>query len=242
VAVTDVNGEVRFAWSNPQALGTFEAGIAGSTVQPVALRLTGRPLTAANAIVNAASYVPGLTPGGLASIFGTGLSGGQSAQANLPLPFGLANVQVLINGLTARLLYVSDGQINFLVPNDLEGNSATVEIENPFGRSAPAVVPVSAASPGVFAIVVAGTGETTVTRAIRAGDYLEIYATATGRDLPAVMIGNTAANVVYAGPHAIFPGLIQINAQVPAVIARGEQALVVVSGSVRSNTTPVRVE
>jgi uncharacterized protein (TIGR03437 family) len=242
VAVSDVNGEVRFAWSNPQALGTFEANIGGSTVQPVALRLTGRPSTAANAIVNAASYVPGLTPGGLVSIFGSGLSGGQSAQANLPLPYGLANVQVLINGLAARLLYVSDGQINILVPSDLAGDRASVEVENPFGRSAPVVVPVSAASPGVFAIVVSGTGQTTATRAIRAGDYLEIYATAIGRDSPTVMIGNTSASVVYAGPHAIFPGLFQINARVPAGLARGDQSLAVVSEGIRSNTTPVRVE
>jgi uncharacterized protein (TIGR03437 family) len=241
VAITDAEGQARFTWTNPEGVGSFDAAIEASAV-PVTLRLHGRPAAAANGIVNAASFVPSLSPGSLATIFGAGLSAGMTAQANLPLPYGLANVQVLINGLAARLLFVSDSQINFLVPADLAGSTVEVEIMNPFGRSGPNVVPVSAASPGVFAIVVAGTGQTTVTRAVRAGDILEIYATGIGRSTPTVLIGSVGANVVYSGPHSVFPGLYQINAVVPPDIGAGDLTLTVLSEGVRSNATPLRMQ
>lgn len=237
--VTDANGEAHFAWTNPQGVGTFEAGIEGSGA--AAVRLQGRPTAAANGIVNAASFVPVVSPGSLASIFGAGLSGGPIAQAGLPLPYGLANVQVLVNGLAARLLYVSDSQINFLVPADLGGSSAGVEVVNPFGQSEVNNVAVSAASPGVFAIVVAGTGQTTATRVLRGGDVLEIYATGVGRSAPSVSIGGVAAQVLYAGAHSVFPGLYQINAIVPTGVGSGDQVVMIESEGVRGAGFLVRV-
>jgi uncharacterized protein (TIGR03437 family) len=82
-----------------------------------------RPATPGDpAIVNAASFLPGVSPGGLASVFSQGLlsvDGTISASAT-PLPTELGGVSVVINGVDAPLLVVSstDGQdqINLQVP------------------------------------------------------------------------------------------------------------------------------
>jgi len=82
-----------------------------------------RPAQPGNpAIVNAASFLPGITPGGLASVFSQDLlsiDGTISASAT-PLPTEIAGVSVAINGIDAPLLVVSniDGQdqINLQVP------------------------------------------------------------------------------------------------------------------------------
>ena len=74
------------------------------------------------AIVNAASFLPGVSPGGLASVFSQGLlsvDGTISAGAT-PLPTEIAGVSVVINGIEAPLLVVSSSngqdQINLQVP------------------------------------------------------------------------------------------------------------------------------
>lgn len=74
--------------------------------------------------VNGASFLATqpLSPGVLASIYPLGVTfGSATASAGdlpnpLPLPTLLADTQVLFNGQPAPLLYVSPGQINFLVP------------------------------------------------------------------------------------------------------------------------------
>ncbi len=74
------------------------------------------------AIVNAASYLPGVCPGGIASIFGSNLSvisDVESATTD-PLPFQIADITVFVNNIPAPLYTVaySNGgdQINFQVP------------------------------------------------------------------------------------------------------------------------------
>jgi hypothetical protein len=80
----------------------------------------------ANSIVNAASFHPGLpSPGGLASLFVTGLNvTGVQTASGYPLPIELAGVTILVQGVPAPILAVAgapDGsyqQINFQVPFD----------------------------------------------------------------------------------------------------------------------------
>jgi adhesin/invasin len=77
---------------------------------------------AAPVVVNAASYLPGISPGGLATIFGQDLSsvtGIVYAGVN-PLPTQLAGVSVTVNGVYAPLYGVAladdEDQISFQVP------------------------------------------------------------------------------------------------------------------------------
>src|SRR5262245_34140745 len=64
--------------------------------------------------VNAASFEPGISPGGLATIFGNDLTSvtGVVVAGTDPLPFTLAGVRVLVSGIPAPIFAVGfvDGQ------------------------------------------------------------------------------------------------------------------------------------
>jgi uncharacterized protein (TIGR03437 family) len=75
------------------------------------------------ALVNAASYLPGVTSGTIATLFGSGFSdiSGVQAASGFPLPTQLSGTSVMVNGVLAPLFAVAehDGQdqINFQVPH-----------------------------------------------------------------------------------------------------------------------------
>jgi uncharacterized protein (TIGR03437 family) len=114
-----------------------------------------RPAITAAGIVNAASLAPGLVPGGLVSVFGTGLSTGVMGT---DLPGGATSHKgtvVLIGGWPAPLLSVTNlngqEQINLQVPFELAaGTSTTVHVVNNGQRSSVEGVPVYTAKPGIF--------------------------------------------------------------------------------------------
>jgi uncharacterized protein (TIGR03437 family) len=116
-----------------------------------------RPAVTAAGIVSAASLVPGLVPGGLVSVFGTGLSTGV---AGTELPGGATahkGTVVLIGGWPAPLLSVTNQngqeQINLQVPFELvPGTSTTVQVVNNGQRTSVEGVPVYATKPGIFEV------------------------------------------------------------------------------------------
>lgn len=116
-----------------------------------------RPATTAAGIVNAASLAPGLSPGGLVSVFGTGLSTGV---VGTELPGGATahkGTVVLIGGWPAPLLSVTNfngqEQINLQAPFELvPGASTTVYVVNNGQRLSVEDVPVYAANPGIFEV------------------------------------------------------------------------------------------
>jgi uncharacterized protein (TIGR03437 family) len=116
-----------------------------------------RPAVTAAGIVSAASREPGLVPGGLVSVFGTGLSTGV---VGTELPGGETahkGTVVLIGGWPAPLLSVTNlngqEQINLQVPFELiPGTSTTVQIVNNGQRVSVEGVPVYAAKPGIFEV------------------------------------------------------------------------------------------
>src|ERR1700757_5131337 len=89
------------------------------------------PTYSAASIVNATNYSPGpFAPGSVLSIFGVnlafsteGLTPSNTAAGSLPQL--LANVTVYADNVRVPLLYVSPGQINFVMPsNQLPGDVA----------------------------------------------------------------------------------------------------------------------
>ena len=66
------------------------------------------PAISSGGIVNAASFTAQLSPGALASVFGSNFTGtGLDAIASLPLPSSLGGVSVQVNGVAAPVLYAS---------------------------------------------------------------------------------------------------------------------------------------
>lgn len=86
-------------------------------------------------VLNAASYLPGVSPGGLATAFGSNLtdvSGVVVANSN-PFPTTLANVSVLVNGIPAPIFSIAyangEDQISFEVPWETDTGSGAAYIE-----------------------------------------------------------------------------------------------------------------
>jgi uncharacterized protein (TIGR03437 family) len=262
-AVTDENGAVGFAWT-PGAgpVNQITATLAGAEASSgITVAALGKPLFASASVVNAASYEPGLSPGGLATIFGSNLAAGETAEARAVWPTELAGVTVTVNGRRAPLLMVSDGQVNFLVPADTAQGTASLVITTTLGASSEVRAPVHSVSPGIFfdvqsgtgAVVVAGSAETTGQRPATGGDYLEIYATGLGSvrsegglrwtvAAPRVFIGGLeSAAIGYSGLAPGYDGLYQVNARVPDGAPSGWQDLSLEVGGKRTNTVKVRI-
>jgi uncharacterized protein (TIGR03437 family) len=189
--------------------------------------------------VNAASGAPGLSPGEIASIFGSHLTG----------------AQVLLDGQPVTTLSVGDTQVNFLVPLDQAiGEARLTIVTGAASADLPAPLPVTLVAPGIYfdratgygRILNAGTAVTTRDQPAAPGDYVEIYATGLGPVgdgalLPEVTIAGAPANVTYSGPAPGQPGVYQVNAQIPEDAPSGEQPLQLTIGGVRSNIVTIGV-
>src|SRR5690606_19211671 len=129
-AVTDETGTAQFQWTaGPGLENVLHASIAGgATTTATAL---GRPVLTAEAVVNAASFTPGLSPGGIATLFGLNLAGSSTAE-------------VLLNGRRVEVFYSSTRQVNFHVPFSTTGTTAQIAVRAPGGESTPVQVPVAA--------------------------------------------------------------------------------------------------
>ena len=99
---------------------------------------TDLSVTVIPALVNAASYIPGIAQGALATLFGSGFTGlpGVQQPTSFPLPTQLSGTSVMVNGVAAPLLTVVDqngqDQINFQVPHlpVLSGDLLTIVVNN----------------------------------------------------------------------------------------------------------------
>ncbi len=183
--------------------------------------------------LNAASLDAGpIAPGEIITIFGTG--------------FDASNTQLLFDGQPATLFYSNATQINALAPTTLSPGSSTVmSIVVDGAGLASSSVPVVAAAPGIFttgssgqaaAVNQDGTVNSASNPAAR-GSVIALYATGQGSGSPAVTvnIAGYPAPVLYAGPAPGFPGLMQINAQIPGgFLPPGIQSVVFSVGSVSS--------
>ena len=112
-------------------------------------------------VVNAASYAADVVaPDSLAAAFGMfQTQDGQPATTlSLPIPTTLNGVKININGLDAPLFYVSNSQINFLVPPLTALGVATVIVTNANGTTRTGTVNIMAAAPGLFSRTADGRG------------------------------------------------------------------------------------
>lgn len=114
-------------------------------------------------IGSSAAAVSVVAPGSLGSIYGADLAQTTQQAASLPLPSSLGGVSITVqdavgNSAAASLLYVSPGQINFLMPQGLAAGVATFTISN--GNSAPvtAIGGVGQVAPTLFSMGGTGTG------------------------------------------------------------------------------------
>jgi uncharacterized protein (TIGR03437 family) len=241
------------------------AGTAGSVA--VYGELASDPPAIA-AVTNAASYsTTAISPGALISLFGSGLAPDTATTPGVPLPLSLADVAVTINGVPAPVLYVSAHQVNAQVPFGILPGPATVVVRVT-GVPSPAFTnTVQPAAPGIFthaqgqaAVLNADgsvntsanpavvgtivslflTGQGPVAQPVEDGDA-PAAGTAVSATLPAsATIGGVPADVRYAGLAPLYPGLAQMNLQIPP-LASGTYPVVVKIGGVASNAAQLTV-
>ena len=136
----------------------------GEVIRGLAIAPTFGPTTQTSPItvVNSANYSPGVVSfDSLASIFGSfQTQDGLPASANpgAPLPTTLKGVSVTLNGIATPLFYVSNTQINFLVPPGDGGGQATVVVTSSNGTTRTGSVSIVSASPGIFTLDASGRG------------------------------------------------------------------------------------
>jgi uncharacterized protein (TIGR03437 family) len=113
-------------------------------------------------VQSAAAPSSGVAPDSLASLFGANLAPGTAQATSQPLPIQLGGVTVTVTDATgaqrnAPLIYVSPGQINFVVPDGVAAGSATFTVAN--GSATQTVMGVvQPVMPTLFAMNGAGSG------------------------------------------------------------------------------------
>jgi uncharacterized protein (TIGR03437 family) len=204
-----------------------------------------------------------VAPGMFVSIYGEALAANAAQTPTVDLPLQLSDAQVLVNSAPVPLHYAGPTQINAVMSESASG-LVTVTVTNGSGRHTVNVL-VDTAVPAIFTQNGSGSGAAsalsatnnllvTETNPLRAGDYLQLYLTGLGattpRDgldwanlQPTVTVGGQPCAVSYAGRAPGYRGLDQINCQIPPGLGRNPAAAVVVtSGSRRSNTATVAVD
>lgn len=106
----------------------------------------------AGAAQNGASFstTQPLAPGGLFSIFGTGLVLSSAEASSIPLPLSLGNVSVTIANIPAPLLFVSMQQINLQVPWNIPSGPVDIVVTVNGVASGSFRATAGALSPGIF--------------------------------------------------------------------------------------------
>ena len=108
-------------------------------------------------LVNAASFLNTgrVTPGEIVTLFGSSLGPSQGVGLKLDssgqVATSLAGTRVLFNDIAAPLLYVSDRQVNTVVPFEIQaGTAAQVEVVANAQNSAPLSIDVVSSVPEIF--------------------------------------------------------------------------------------------
>jgi uncharacterized protein (TIGR03437 family) len=183
-------------------------------------------------------------PGSIISIFGKDLARStESATGGVTLPMELNFVQVFVENQRVPLLFVSAGQINFIMSSVVKPGVVNVRVVTQ-GLSGPEIpvtlvdcAPALFAADGGFALATSADNKVlTPDNPAHPGDIVVIYLTGLGRTSPGFNAGevpNAAARIVsslkvsldaheldpifikYAGVAPGWPGLYQLNLEIP---------------------------
>jgi len=188
------------------------------------------------AVVNGASFQPGIESGSWATIEGVNLSNTNPGRTwlaseivNGNLPTSLDQTSVTIDGKPAYVYYVSPTQLNVQVPTDANSGNVNVVVTNHGQPSAPFSAPLDSATPAFFLFpgtnyaiatrvpdyaLLGNPGSIAGTIAAKPGDIIVLWATGFGLTAPA-----TAAGVVVAGapPVATLPTVTVGSAPVTVI-------------------------
>jgi uncharacterized protein (TIGR03437 family) len=250
-AVTvDAAGNVYVADTLNNAVRLLQLGAFGITVTGVISAATGQSGP--------------VSPGEVIVIFGTGMGPAQVTQsqaANGFVPTNVAGTSVLIDGVSAPIIYSSANQVAVVVPFVTNGSLVQLFVQSQGQNSAVFNLSVASVTPGLFTLNGSGTGQASAVnqdgsvngaaKPATPGSFISLFLTGAGQTNPGgtdghlaavplplpllpvtVTIGGRPATVSYAGAApGSVEGVIQVNAQVPSGASAGFLPVVVQVGT-----------
>ncbi len=213
----------------------------------------------------------GIAEGSIFIIKGSNLANGSTDLQNPPLQTALNGVSanVTVSGTTTKVLlyYITPGQLGGILPSSTPVGTGTITVTNNGQTSAAAPITVVRSAFGTLTINGTGSGLAAVfdasnkllalNNSAKPNDTLVFYGSGLGpvqgdesvqqtqadlTNVPiTVEIGGLQATVLYHG-RTIYPGLDQINVQVPAGVTPSCDVTVLVkTGTIQSNQTTIPV-
>ena len=180
------------------------------------------------AVDNAGSFAQGaVAPGEIVAVFGSGFT---------------PDAKVTFDGVAAPQLYVSAGLINLVVPYAVAGHASTSMVVTAGGMATAAqVLPVAAASPGIFVVLNHDRKLNSATNPAAQGSVLIVYATGEGQTNPpgvdgkiattvwpkpllpvSATVGSLNAQLAYAGAAPfLIAGALLVDVKLPPGVASG---------------------
>src|SRR5262249_19362832 len=186
--------------------------------------------------------------------------------ANGQLPTELAFRRVEVNGVESRLIYVSPGQINFVVPRDIPSGTTTVVVfATDTNTTRTGAVAIAASAPGIFSSDATGRGPGAILNAVTfaPGPFvtataengidtrtrLAVYGTGFRRaqnvtaSVVSARTGSFDVTVLYANLAPGFSGLDQLNFIVPPELdGAGTVSFTIATEDGTSNTVTFQMD
>jgi Tol biopolymer transport system component/predicted secreted protein len=219
-----------------------------------------RPAFAAITILNGASFgkepstTKAVPPDSIAVATGGALANSTQQSQKFPngtFPTNVGGTTVTVNGRAAQILFVSPGQVNFLVPPQTEIGTADVVITNSENFNSRGTVPTLRSAPGVFTTIGDGAGAGVILDSafLQEGPFdptsgklrLTIFVTgARNASQTLVSMGGRVVNAELVFPSLGMAGLDEVDVLVPADLrGAGTVDLFVQSDSRASNPVSV---
>jgi uncharacterized protein (TIGR03437 family) len=242
-------------------VGTYSGNVVVSSTaipggdQTIKVNLTvvaaAAPLIAS--VVNGASFAPGpVSPGEIISLFGSNMGpipGVGFVPVNGKIDVTLAGTQVLFDNVPAPVIFVSNGQINAIVPYEVAslvgtGQGTKVTVVRNGVASNQVVVGLTTTSPAIFSSLQTGNGQgailnqnlsaNSVSNPAVKGSFISIYATGEGSLTPFVPNGTIMPGVLPLPKPIATPVTVTIGGQ-PAMVSYAGEAPDLVAGVLQVN-------
>ncbi len=247
------------------AAGTYTGAVTITPTDP-AINIIQIPVTftvspgagpVINGVTNAASGTPGqVSPGEFITIYGSAMAQSTPSQLTLTaantISTSLAGTQVLFDGIAAPLTYVSETQINAIVPYELYGHTATqLQVSYNSVPSTPVSLGVATSAPGIFlgpppnasaqaAALNQDFSVNSSTNGAAAGSTIILYATGEGQTSPTGVTGSITGSTLPL-PLPLLPVTVRIGG-LPAVVEYAGEAPGLAAGILQVNAQiPVTV-
>jgi uncharacterized protein (TIGR03437 family) len=263
-----------------ETLAQYETDFAQALLTPssTSVTSTGNQVSGTTSLLqnsSTANGYPRLGVGSFAAAYGTNLASSPMT-ATAPYPPSLGGVTVSItdsSGATqsAPVEFVSQSQVNYIVPVGTASGIATVTIDSSSGSAQ-----IDTIGPGLYSINGTGTGVAAAGAALYSADgastpipvfqctmscasvpmsvgssgqelVVTFYGTGfrnlNSAALSSVSIGGAAAQILYIGAQPQYPGLDQLNVVVPASLAgAGEVPVVLTAGGQTANAVTINIQ